>query len=56
MAHDSGLSKPAVAGTKPKSVTIEAGRDYHWCACGHRLAPIITGGSAPLESSSAAIP
>ncbi len=36
MAHDSSLSKPAVAGTKPKAVTIEAGRDYHWCACGHR--------------------
>jgi len=34
MAHDSGLSNPAVAGTKPKAVTIEAGRDYHWCACG----------------------
>ncbi len=36
MAHDSGLSRPAVAGRKPKAVTIEAGRDYHWCACGHR--------------------
>ena len=36
MAHDSGLSGPAVAGTKPKAVTIEAGRDYLWCACGHR--------------------
>jgi hypothetical protein len=33
MAHDSGLSGPAVAGTKPKAVMIEAGRDYHWCAC-----------------------
>ncbi len=34
MAHDSSLSAPTVAGTKPKAVTIEAGRDYHWCACG----------------------
>ena len=29
MAHDSGLSGPAIAGKKPKAVTIEAGRDYH---------------------------
>ncbi len=36
MAHDSGLSGPAIAGTKPKAMTIEAGRDYRWCACGHR--------------------
>ncbi len=28
------MSGPAVAGTKPKAVTIEAGRDYLWCACG----------------------
>lgn len=26
--------KGAVAGTKPISMEVEAGKDYWWCACG----------------------
>lgn len=26
--------KPVVAGRKPTKVTVEAGKDYYWCACG----------------------
>jgi glutamate synthase domain-containing protein 2/CDGSH-type Zn-finger protein len=28
------MSKPIVTDNKPKKVTLEAGTDYHWCACG----------------------
>ena len=26
--------KPVIADRKPKKVTVEAGKDYYWCACG----------------------
>jgi glutamate synthase domain-containing protein 2/CDGSH-type Zn-finger protein len=28
------MSKPVVAGTHPVPVNLEAGEEYHWCACG----------------------
>ncbi|MHA1154075.1 MAG: glutamate synthase-related protein [Alphaproteobacteria bacterium] len=28
------MTQPAVADRKPKTVTLEAGQDYNWCACG----------------------
>jgi glutamate synthase domain-containing protein 2/CDGSH-type Zn-finger protein len=34
MGGDKSMNRPAVADTKPKAVMLEAGQDYHWCACG----------------------
>jgi CDGSH-type Zn-finger protein len=34
MTIDSELTQPTVADRKPKAVALEAGQDYHWCACG----------------------
>ena len=28
------MSKPQIAGRIPAGVELEAGREYHWCACG----------------------
>jgi len=28
------MDAPAVAARKPKAVTLEKGKDYHWCRCG----------------------
>ena len=28
------MAKPKIADTKPVAVTLEKGKEYHWCACG----------------------
>ena len=28
------MSDPVIAGNKPATVDLDAGEEYHWCACG----------------------
>ena len=41
---------PVIAGRKPKKVTVEAGKQYHWCACGRsKNQPFCDGSHAGSE-------
>ena len=39
------MSDPLVADTKPARVTVEKGKDYHWCSCGRSASQPFCDGS-----------
>jgi CDGSH-type Zn-finger protein len=54
------MADPVIAQKKPYNVDVEAGKDYHWCACGQSAKQPFCDGShkcsgfTPLQYSATA--
>ena len=51
------MSEPKVAGTSPQKVTLESGKPYFWCSCGHSAnQPFCDGSHQALPADNAMSP